>query len=76
MHALQPRRRSVSSSDGEAGKFVLLCPITFDIDRENSVVERYLSLIKELPGSELLAILRIEEPDTYKIDEDSLPVSV
>jgi Fe-S-cluster containining protein len=82
-------------------------PITFDIDRESSVVEWYLkmekicllagvmsrrptllekhldvskkeimSLIEKLPRSELFAILRIEEEDTYKIDEDPLPMDV
>ena len=38
--------------------------------------EEIMRLIEELPRNELLAVLKIEEEDTYKIGEDPLPKSV
>jgi len=58
-----------------------ICPLAGEMAQDNSSLLKHLEaakreilhLVDELEGSELQAILEIEEEDTYKIGEDELP---
>jgi len=57
-----------------------ICPVAVVLYKNKGALERHLSsakkelqtLVHELDAEELCAILKIEEPETFKIGEDSL----
>jgi len=57
-----------------------ICPLAGEMARDKEALSKHLEaakreilrLVNELPGSELRAILEIEEEDTYKIGEEPL----
>lgn len=61
-------------------KLEKICPLAGIMNRDKEALKEHLKvakreilqLVRELPPKDLQAILRIEEPDTFKIDEDEL----
>lgn len=57
-----------------------ICPLAGALYHDKDKLKRHLesakkeikTLVRQLPKEELLAILKIEEPETFKIGEDSL----
>ena len=61
-------------------KLEKICPLAGIMNRDKEALKEHLKvakreilqLVRELPPKALQAILRIEEPDTFRIDEDEL----
>lgn len=65
-------------------KIERICPLAGTLYRDNAGLQRHLTsakreilnLVRNLSGKELRAILKVEEPDTFKIDEDPLDPAI